>query len=766
MAKIPTIISGSSVSGRFTPGFASPSAFANDGVGAVGNALEGASRKGLAVAHYLHNTKERNVNEWANESASVIQRESAEWYANPDNAAKGDVAASYTENSQQSLKRLLATTDDPKAREALTKKYQAWYDYKIPAVKAQGYQNRDNETLANHTRINQDAAETYRITNDAAEYARTVGDSLTNIKRSFANFPKLVESETLQTLQEMVATVGPTDPAAAENILNSAEGIGEKDRGILQRQIEGFHSDAKQVARMEFTDGEREGMKLAEETGAFYVPRTEEAYILNYGSEARGVYEHGRAVKYATFINSANRIVRGTSGFAASEQTKEIKRLASQLTGVSETDRKAIERASYQMLDASRRMQEDDTAQWVYNSEPYVQSLIAMDNPYSKGKAYDIVIARQKTPDHDAKDKGKYLNKVDGEVSLLTKAQAADWASKLKVGTASEIKQVYAQITSEYEDRHLPYVLNDIVDSGVSGVHQVLLNNVDNPYFDTIADGLLKDSSALLPSDTKKAISVEIEGSSNIAVGDYSEEDPLGNLIGAFKSLGRIEDAKNYSESTRLLAGYLLGNDRAKDEEDAVKIASKMIIGEQTGIPIVNGVPVIMSRDVSGQRLDDKGVKDAARRMEITLEHIPPEQLMEGQFTFSKNAKPEERLQDIHKTIVNSGRYVMSTDSNYMNVYVPGKHGPVLLKNTEGRALRVNVRKMMADNDTFTNRKDVDYNDGRGVVTLETLRQPNKSSKVADFKRNKLGLEALVPFAGDEVWKHSPIPNLSFIEFE
>lgn len=777
MAKIRTVLADPNLRGGSVGSRADAASMGSASASRMGDlaqgldaAASGASAYAQTVQRIDNHLKDVNDTIAFNQAKVAIQKASTDFLNDPE-AQKKDT---FHKDYETFMKTQLETARAGASKEAGINIQNVW-----GSVMSSGYANASQAVVSRQLE-QAGVAISDGLNADLTSIMGTGGDlkaaASSVIQQSFEQsdkvfgtlMPKRNQAFKEQVVQGAVLRVVEKDPATARALLaEHAKNLDPRSFHDLTRVIDRAEDNRRSEGVAAFTD-------LAEQTvySAYTGKGPDPKFVDSALNKARftEVYGASGELRYNAFRAEYDAVTEARSTFndiKGLNPAAQMERFGKYLEkhGGDRHKAKAVNMLE-SMVRENQQMLAKDAPQWLTtNNEAVASAFLEYENVRKTGSPEQRIAATQTYLDRLIKYQGvapegaspdearMYLNR--SRPSLLTKAQANEWATQLSNASTDQFLQMTAQVEQLYPTTEkLNYFLSDLMNvkegNGVDLRFQVYLQNRSNPNLAAIIESN-RDSESLKKLDTNVA--------KDLADAMAGSVDPLLNT--AWQGLGQSR-ADSVAAMRDVIYNYArtLAMPGKMSVSKAVTTAFDQVFRHTLFLGNVKGNPTVLPKEVDGLRYDDQNMGDIQLSLERAIDLFDASDVDLSSFPLVSSFLPDNQYkkEEVERILRDKARVSVSADGKHMQLLVEDDLGkPFLLRDKYGNPYQVDINTDLSE---FA--KD----------TVETVVTPPSPDTVnLDGVEDLSGLGSITPYMPESrvvrrrvrstQWKSSTIPSLS-----
>lgn len=694
MAKIQTILSTGGYNGGSTGPQANPSSFGSDvsglqrGVGYIGQAADKISDNKFSIEMKLAQLDEMRQ---TNEAESYLRKISTQFLQDPANQADESSQDRYQQMMDKESKKLVSQA---KGKETALKIENLAGD-----ITSGGY----NHLVANSAALKASRASVSIIQNNQVNLLAGGPDHETHIARSFeqidsafGNKPSVAAALKEQVVRDSVLSFAPTNPARAQNILDTAKEVDGPTRHQLQHTIDTANAMNSGLAIENLDNHVKDvidGLKFGNDvpppdSGPGKDPLlTEKNFVKVYGKQ------HG-PVKYQQMEQDWNAYAaaldywQSISSLPPHEQADKVTNLVEAEAGSKFKDyvnnaspdgnqnRAKIANILKQKAgESAQYLNSQGPVAWLKRYNPGVASLEAMKrNAGSEWTPEEQSQYNKALIELQTGDKAGSLKHTNP--SLLDRAEATGWVARInEAKNPDEVLQIVDGLTRQFPSPDQLSIglrdLDNVPGTKIAGNWRFLIQNRDQDWVRGYADAITnyKNNLGAIPKDETFN-----KFDAQLATGTKIWNDAFGRL--------RASDAQDLREATRVYATHLMVGKNAMKQNDAIAFAVDKLAGSTLKPAMVNGSSFAVHKNAPD-------TTDSI--LSRVLSNIDPEQIDGHNFDgVMATITPEDRINQLHKAVSTQARFEMSSDGQTLHLVMEDAGGALFsIRDKKGKPFAI-----------------------------------------------------------------------------
>lgn len=624
MSRIPTITSETNLRGGPVSPEADPLAFnPSAGMGQLGNAFAGTGE----VASRIHAKKlADDEDRWIVNSSHAYNIEASQF--EQENKNREDFAQATFDHLEQRKKEFLAKA--PSDRAAL--RLQAQLDNQIESRYQQAHRVGEHTKLTNaHRDIDQNINDTmtaYRA--DAAtspDYAvKNLEPQMNLLKASvMSRWSKSHPDHASKLLEhierQFIVGTAEHDPNYARKLLDESNFLDESGRAQLLNYIESQEKASNRLAQEDFANSISETLKYAKRTNGVVQDVPLATFETFYGKE-NGKIAKARFDRDAKEINQASAFVGKVAG-------KNVNALVGEFSNFVENKSISDAAKSDAAVTVKEMARQAQTDGWAYVAQhnPEVSKAyelaaqVGTPDAFSRANRIALEYQGYAPPDAPESERSKYQNLPTNARHLMSQSKAIAQAMQWRGPATEQSIKALNDFVMTYPEEQRAIAFNDLInlppsDQKVSKTLEWAFLHRHKPFVKDFMDAQNNADALKNLTDEKRS--------------DYETalfSDPAWVAFSDALLQGSVTRATEVSDYKNGLINYAYSM-KGKSPKEAVREASKQLIGSEFAFPKVNGVTVMVAmRRPNGTYRGEDEVSRLPQQLTAAIQSVPVDQV-------------------------------------------------------------------------------------------------------------------------------------------
>lgn len=695
MAKIPTILSTAGLNAGSTGPQASPSSFGTDisglqrGLLAAGQAAEKIGDNQFSMQMKLAQLDEMRQ---TNEAESYLRDKTTKFLQDPNNQADEAAQDRYKEMMDKESKNLVSQA---KGKETALRIQNLagditsrGYDHLVAnsaALKA----GRTSVSIIENNQINLQAG--------GADHETHIVRSFQQIDAAFGNKPLAAAALKEQIVRNSVLSFASSNPARAQNILDTAKEVDGPTRHSLQNVIDTSLNMRNGLEVENLDNHVRDvilGVKIANDppppdAGPGKDPQLTEANFIRVYGKKEGPVKYQRMVQDWNAYSTANAYWQKIASLPPAEQIEAVGSILGnnphaafkslvqntspdgnegRLKIVSILQQKAGESAQY--------LNSQGPVAWLKRYNPGVAALEAVKRSagaewtQEEQSGYNKALIELQTG-----DKAGSLRHTNP--SLLDRNEATSWVSQInQAKNPDEVLNIVDGLSRQFPTPEQMSIglrdLDSVPDTKIAGNWRFLIQNRDQDWIRGYADAIsnYKNNLGAVPKDDT--------AKKNFETGLIAATQPWSDAFGRL----RTQDAQDLREAVRVYATYLMAGPDHMAYDKALKQAANSLAGSTLRPASVNGAPFAVHKNTPAS---------AESTLSRLLRSIDTDQVDTTNFLrFVSKLTPDDQAQKLFDGISTQGRFEMTSDGTALILVMQDLGGAFFaVRDTKGKPFQI-----------------------------------------------------------------------------
>lgn len=727
MAEIHTILTGENLTGQ-PMGDARPTDFGAQVGAAINDAGSSLGQTASVLAQYDKVKKNQSDTQWVSNSMSQEQNYVNKWMADPVNNAKNTFADDLQQmlNDRQQTYEKDAPNDD--ARRAFSLQFNDFSTSRLNSAYNTSASNQINGLQTSVLTQIDDVVDGYRISRGIPNLDANK-DLVNNITVTSASIDKMfgkIAPETARQLKDKLVTdsvygVMDYSPDFARKVLDMGSIEGHQ-RHAIESAIDEAERTKNSMDVAAF-DQARQNQLAMVESGKSRDKIDHSLYYAHYSREQANAH----ILRDDTLIdiyNQTNDFVTKVSPYNSSAQIAELQKMKEGVGTNPQTafrDQHAYELAATKIQDNLQAIHQDPVG-YIVQHNPAIKKFsdqlsVAADaaKPVILKNMTDMMVRYQgpptgnhelsveelskemSDPSYVSPSRGKddsnyYFNIPRNQVSVLTKAQATQFAGQINHGSPKDALKTIDSVLSQYPEEYRANAFNDMVKlpegDRIKGEYWAAVLNKNATWVDDYL-GVIQNADSIKKASTDKQSDFTKAMNSNVTWNQFANPLTSDN----FQRESVTEDFKNGI----MLYAMGLSQRSGMAPDAAIKTATDRILNSKLGLTSVNGKPVMVPREQSnGLNRTDVQVQDIGRRLNLSLNFIDPKEVKTSD-EFGRNIFPslnmigheDQKAPALRDAMLKNGTFQTTPDGKAAVLYYDDGINHFEMRDKTGKAFMV-----------------------------------------------------------------------------